>query len=444
VIKRFQIEDLIVQDASGVVFRALDSETGKPVAVRRFFPFGASGGGLLPDEQTAYNIAIGRLSGIKHPALRSVISGGCDPVDGIPYIATEWVDGDSIQALVDQGSFRAETATELLTQALEVCELLSQVLAEEAVWIETDLQTIIMGNHGSGRRFTFWISPLKWLGSVGDRSTGLLPIVTLTEEIMGWQGRVVHDQAAGGLGGWLKWLRSCAVFTSLREARENLAASVGAEPPPDADKLVAKATRPLLVTTTPPKPPATKSRLILALTLAIVLVILAGWWRSRTSTPADAADAADSAAESTAAARASRRAVELAAEAAKQDARHGATIASQQNAADRQGGTIPWDSRELILQNDGNTITIEGIVRDIKASSSGKTLYLVFADPPDKNAAQAGIATGDNPQERISPQLETLRGKKIRVTGEVRIQKLGGLERPDILFDDLSAIRTSE
>jgi hypothetical protein len=253
VIKRFQIEDLIVQDASGVVFRALDSETGKPVAVRRFFPFGASGGGLLPDEQTAYNIAIGRLSGIKHPALRSVISGGCDPVDGIPYIATEWVDGDSIQGLVDQGTFRAETATELLTQALEVCELLSQVLAEEAVWIETDLQTIIMGNHGSGRRFTFWISPLKWLGSVGDRSTGLLSIVTLAEQIMGWQGRVVHDQAAGGLGGWLKWLRSCAVFTSLREARENLAASVGAEPPPDADKLVAKATRPLLVTTSQPK-----------------------------------------------------------------------------------------------------------------------------------------------------------------------------------------------
>jgi hypothetical protein len=444
VIKRFQIEDLIVQDASGVVFRALDSETGKPVAVRRFFPFGASGGGLLPDEQTAYNIAIGRLSGIKHPALRSVISGGCDPVDGIPYIATEWVDGDSIQGLVDQGTFRAETATELLTQALEVCELLSQVLAEEAVWIETDLQTIIMGNHGSGRRFTFWISPLKWLGSVGDRSTGLLSIVTLAEQIMGWQGRVVHDQAAGGLGGWLKWLRSCAVFTSLREARENLAASVGAEPPPDADKLVAKATRPLLVTTSQPKAPATKSRLILGLALAIVLVAFAGWWRSRTPSAADPRASSDSVLENTAAARASRRAAELAAEAARQDARHGATIAGQQRAADQQGGTMPWDSRELILQNDGNTITVEGVVRDIKASSSGKTLYLVFADLPDKNAALAGIATGDNPPDRISSQLEAFRGKKVRVTGQVRIQKLGGLERPDILFNEVSAITTDE
>ncbi|MCU0753383.1 MAG: hypothetical protein MUC40_10260, partial [Akkermansiaceae bacterium] len=58
---RFQIEDLILQDATGVVFRAIDTQTGLPVAVRRFFPFGAEGGGLQPDEITAYHIAIGRL-----------------------------------------------------------------------------------------------------------------------------------------------------------------------------------------------------------------------------------------------------------------------------------------------------------------------------------------------------------------------------------------------
>jgi hypothetical protein len=68
----------------------------------------------------------------------------------------------------------------------------------------------------------------------------------------------------------------------------------------------------------------------------------------------------------------------------------------------------------------------------------------VFADLPDKNAALAGIATGDNPPDRILSQLEAFRGKKVRVTGQVRIQKLGGLERPDILFNEVSAITTDE
>jgi hypothetical protein len=138
--RRFQIEDLIIQDASGVVFRALDTETGRTVALRRFFPFGAHGGGLLDDEQTAYNIALDRLAGLNHPRCARSICGGCDPVDGIPFIATEWIEGDLLEPVLQRGPLPTEAAVELITQALEVCELLSHVLAEEAVWVETDPQ----------------------------------------------------------------------------------------------------------------------------------------------------------------------------------------------------------------------------------------------------------------------------------------------------------------
>ena len=54
---RFQIQDIVAQDQFGVVFHALDVATGKPVAVRRFFPFGVDGGGLFDEERKGYDLA---------------------------------------------------------------------------------------------------------------------------------------------------------------------------------------------------------------------------------------------------------------------------------------------------------------------------------------------------------------------------------------------------
>ena len=107
---RFQIEDLVDQNESGVVFRAIDTETGAPVALRRFFPFGIGGGGLSEDEQQAYQIAISRLANMRHRSLRAIIAGGCDEVDGIPFIATEWIEGGPLSDTLAQGPLPAEEA----------------------------------------------------------------------------------------------------------------------------------------------------------------------------------------------------------------------------------------------------------------------------------------------------------------------------------------------
>ena len=195
-IERFQIEDLISQDLSGVVFRALDTQTGKTVAVRRFFPFGADGDGLDAEEQASYEIALGRLAGLDHPALRSIICGACDPVDRMPFIVTEWIEGESLATCMAGNVLSAESAILLITQALEVSELFSHVLAEEAIWVEINLQTIIVGSPESGRGFTFWICPLKWLGGSED-ARGLEAIATLTEQVMGWTGRIISDLVSG-------------------------------------------------------------------------------------------------------------------------------------------------------------------------------------------------------------------------------------------------------
>jgi hypothetical protein len=427
VIKRFNIEDLIVQDASGVVFRALDLETGKTVAIRRFFPFGADGGGLHEDERIAYDIAIGRLSGLRHPALRAVVCGGCDPVDGMPFITTEWVEGAPLRAVLSEGPLSTEVAVSLITQALEVCELLSHVLAEEAVWVETDPQTIILGK-SSGRPFTFWISPLKWLGG-GEENRGLESLVTLTEEIMGWSGRIISDQAGRGLGGWLNWLRGNAGNISLKEARESLAASVGAEPPPPATKLVVDAMRP-----TTKKPSRITLWIILALGLAI---IAAGAWfllRSPAGAPLKIPKAP------TLEQRASERAAALSAEAAEADRDHAEILAGQETAAAQRGGAILWKDNELLLSKKGAPVVVEGIVRHITTSKTRKTIYLLFADEDDGKATRAAISVDPASSAAAVDQLQSYLGKVVGVSGKV-VHRYGRLE---IVPEGFSAIRLAE
>jgi len=454
VIRRFQIEDLIAQDASGVIFRAFDSETGKTVAVRRFFPFGVDGGGLHADEQTAYNIAVDRLAGLSHPALRSVICGGCDPVDSIPFIATEWVEGPSIQAVIQQqGPLATEVATHLITQALEVCELLSHVLAEEAVWVETELQTIITSSDSSSRGFTFWISPLKWLGG-RDKSRGLESIVTLTEQIMGWQGRSVMDHAGHGLGGWLKWLRNAAATTSLHEAREMLAASVGVEPPPPAKTLAAQATRPLVKT---PKPPSFKVPWVINFGLALLAIGLGAGFlmrqrakqaspQVRTSAPAptNAQTAPQGPVILSDAAQASRRAAELSALARQADQQHAIIVAQQQDAAQKMGGVIAWTSRELLVHNEGTQVVVEGVLEKIDFSGTRKTLYLMFSKEPDENDPRGAVILKTAAADLSAEWLTPLIGKKIRLHGMVKMQKGFDLKRPEIQIKERASVEVIE
>jgi hypothetical protein len=382
--QRFQIEDLVVQDTSGVVFRALDTETNQQVALRRFFPFGAKGGGLDADEQIAYNIAVARLSAVSHPSLRAVISGGCDPIDGMPFIATEWIEGTRLQSYIDRGPLTPDEATNLLTQALEVCQLLSEVLAEEAVWVETGLQAIVVGAEGTGRGITFWIAPLKWLGK-NDSQRGLVSIITLTEAIMGWNGKTVPDQAGRGLGGWLKWLRGAARTTSLHEAREMLAASIGVEPPVPTKDLVREATR-------PPRGKKKSFGIPFAVFGCAVLAAtaLGGWGLIQRNSMAT---------------------VDKEPEAAE----------TNQEIANRGGIFAPSDSKLLAAQK-GKAVIVEGVLADLEYSKLNDTLYLVFSKNAPPEAARGAIFLKDVGQDLHEEALRALVGKKIRMSGKADIE----------------------
>jgi hypothetical protein len=406
---RFHIEDLICQDATGVVFRALDSQTGAFVALRRFFPFGANGGGLEPEEVTAYKIAIERLSGLKHPALRSVITGGCDPEDGMPYIVTEWLDGDPLDAIVRHEPLPAPVAARVLALALEVSELLSQVLAEEAVWVETDLQSIILGSEASGRGFTFWISPFKWLGGA-EQARGLHSIAALAEESLGWRGQVIGDQAGGGLGAWLKWLRGAADTASLREARETLAAALGKEPPPPPPPR-----KPVPAIIKPAPPRKSKTPLLLICGCTLIASGVGGWLVMRYRAPRNLQS-------------------ELPAK-IPEETKPEVVTANEMIPAGQGGVFTPADGALLALRK-GDEVVLEGKVLRSDFSRSQKTLYLYFLEMPQATEPRGAIRfTGAD-----AAYAEKLRGKNVRLKGKVMVRD----QRPEILVTDPKAVHVIE
>jgi hypothetical protein len=280
---RFEIEDIVSQDKKGIIFRAHDLERGHTVALRRFFPFGQDGGGLIEYESDAFRIAAHRLLGVTHPSLRSVFNGAVDPIDDMPYIVAEWVDGAKLDDVLAGEKLDPRLIIQLLCLALEVSLSLSEILQEEAVWVETGTNSIFVGSEESGKGFVFWLSPFKWLGAK-DGSHKLAAIVDLGEHLAGWKGKLIGDKAGHGLGGWLKWMKTNP-DASLAQALESLPTFTTANetpPPPKPSFAPPVASEPAVRMKHPPS----ISPIFIAACLSLVLAVGAlAYFRMSAKTP---------------------------------------------------------------------------------------------------------------------------------------------------------------
>lgn len=388
-IQRFKIEDLVIQDTSGVVFKAVDEETGLPVSVRRFFPFGADGGGLDEAMQADYSASVARLAQVKHPALCSVIEGGCDPVDGMPYLVTEWMDGTLLIDFLANRPLSQPEAITLIIPLMEVCQLLSDAISHEGIWVETDFGNITLGTGLAHRSVAFRISPVKCLGQ-SEQHRGLFPLVELTARIMGWHQGVPEDLAVSGLGAWLNWLHGACESASIQEAMERLAVATGGNSPAPAVRKTRPVTSPATNAATrpisPARPAATSNSaaapwLIGGLVLASLG--LGGWFLIQ---------------------------------------KNGLLLV---NAADQT----------ILIKQEGKRVAVEGNIEAVSATK--QFIYLEFLKNRGKSfrcVIQIKDAQGNLSQK----ELESLINKKVQVTGTIRVE----LSRPVMGINNRSAIRT--
>lgn len=425
-VQRFKIEDLVVQDSSGVVFRARDTETGQTVAIHRFFPFGASGGGLSGGRQDAFVADVNRLATLHHPALRAILSGGCDPNDGIPFIATEWIKGVPLQALLDHRSLIEQEAIPIITLALEVSEILSEIMAADGVWVDTGSHAVIIGKEGSGRPITFSISPTGLLGR-GNAPSGVEPLIAFTTTLMGWTEKPIRSLSATGLGGWLKWLHDCSGKASIREAREMLAAAIGVEPPLPAKRTVRLATP----QAARPKVKSKSKAPAWILACGVLLAIAAGGGlliRRHAEMLAAAVNAGANAPLTTA-------------DIPSESPPAAATELEQTGLKSGDGAVFSPMDHESLMRLSKQAVVVEGVLETIGRSTTGNTLYLLFTKSAKKPDFRGAIRTKYATGELSEAKLNSLCGKRIRLSGTIRIENQ---DRPVIDIKNRNAIQLAQ
>jgi hypothetical protein len=448
VTRRYEIQEMLSQDAHGVIFHAVDRETDADVVLRRFFPFGPGGGGLEAEERDAYCAAVARLKSVSHPTLRTILDGGCDPVDGMPYLVTEWIEGKRLSEHLKEKPLSAGSAKALLDHALEASMVLASVLQAEEVWVETAPETVILSDGSEGRTLTFWISPVRWLAADEERK-GLMPLVELGEAAMHWQGRVISDQAGEGLGAWFKAIRTRSDRWTLEEARATLHAAqslTGADPASTLGR--SQVSIPTVAMVAKAAPPASQPRLkqqssAMPWVISGVLVATATGllvWRAMrpavappavverpakvvviqapgTQAPARPAAGTEPAPdpEMDAAARASALAEKLSRERAAEPAVPMTQGGHDTTMIDPQLIQIGKELRDKI----GSRVTFKGRIHEVRTSGSGKTIYIEFGGTRDSDALCARHQTREGDADMSKESLQELVGKEVSITGDV-------------------------
>jgi hypothetical protein len=319
---------------------------------------------------------------------------------------------------------------------LEVAAEVSAALGREGMWLETPPTAIVWAERETRSTPVFRVAPLRCLWTGGEW-LATNELTWITEAALGWEGVMVPDQAGGGLGGWVKWLRAHPTAT-VTEIRVALAAATRRQVP----------VRPRLPEPPPGRPPVplkpaprrrSKLPLTAAAIAALALVIGGGWWLAqrpprlprlagaRPSQPAPAAAAVlPPGAHEAPAAVAARSAPPR-------------RVNPPPGAA---GRVLDAGEIDLIMAHFHREIVMEGVLLKASLSGNRKTWYLEFShtQPPDKARAFLPVV-GTDPADDLE-RVKALLGKRIRVRGWVDGEIVGRqkVRRPKILIKTPEAV----
>ena len=135
--------------------------------------------------------------------------------------------------------------------------------------------------------------------------------------------------------------------------------------------------------------------------------------------------------------RATRKAVEMTAAAKESAADKGSKAAKLKAEISGRGGVFKPADYDLLVAQEKETVTVEGIFEAIGYSTTKKTMYLQFSKNATSLETRGSVLLKDAADDLSESKLTPLLGKKIRLRGEVRMKA----DRPEIVIDKRSAIQ---
>jgi len=229
----------------------------------------------------------------------------------------------------------------------------------------------------------------------------------------------------------VKWLRTTQETVTLAAARKALTTLTGGGAPASAAPSGelkplghVRSAGPVVVPESPLK------RQLMWIGVLLVLVVAAGWWtvkHPRGNGVAAPAAVAPQGVEDKRLAAVNARAVALVAEAAAGPADSGSESGTVFQVADSQ----------KILNERGKVVVVEGVVLQVRAAE--KTLFVEFAGagPQVRGYLLLKDATGGLAEEALAG----LVGKRVRISGVVRVAAAGKARRPEVLIKDRKSIQ---
>lgn len=156
--QRYRIDDILRQDQNGAVFVAWDQFESAPILLHRFFPYGSEGAGFDEETQKIYLEAISDWKTTPVRGLRSILDGGCDEIDAIPYVVTQPITGIALQP----ASLGIAESELFLENGLQLLSELHAMSHQDVDWLDDELSSVEW--IGENNHFLWSLNPLKWLG----------------------------------------------------------------------------------------------------------------------------------------------------------------------------------------------------------------------------------------------------------------------------------------
>ena len=195
-ISHYEILAPIGEGGMGVVYRAVDTRLGRPVAVKLLHPERATNA----ESRKRFVQEARAASALNHPHIITIYDIGQD--EGVDFIAMEYVSGPSLAQVIGQGRLTIEHA---LTYAVQIADALAAAHAAGILHRDLKPANIMISDKGSIKVLDFGLAKLTESVDLAERddgvTTGTAPaakqLQTEKGTILGTAAYMAPEQADG-------------------------------------------------------------------------------------------------------------------------------------------------------------------------------------------------------------------------------------------------------